>query len=66
VAKYNEVRVKKQLNKIVVPDSSESEKEEEGEDGENLRYFLQVMGLEKHFPAFQANKILTLPKLRSL
>jgi hypothetical protein len=34
VAKYNEVRVKKQLNKIVVPDSSESEKEEEeGEDG---------------------------------
>lgn len=30
-----------------------------------MKYFLKVMGMEGYFEAFKANKILTLPKLRS-
>lgn len=64
MAKYNEARIKKQMNKVSLPDSSDSEKEENN-DGENLKYFLQVMKMEQYFPAFKENNILTLPKLRS-
>lgn len=65
VIKNNEARLKKQKFKVELPESSESDKDDADNDGDNLRYFLQVMGMDKYFPAFQANKILTLPKLRS-
>jgi hypothetical protein len=47
----------------VVESSSEGE---DNDDGENLRYFLKVMGMEAYFESFKANKISTLPKLRSI
>jgi hypothetical protein len=64
MARDNADKIKGMLKKMKLEDSSESE-EEEASDGENLKYFLDVLGMGRYFEGFKANKVTSLPQLRS-
>lgn len=54
--------MKKRLSKIKLEDSSPSEPEDN--DSENIKYFLNLLGLSQYYQVLSENKICSLAKLR--